>query len=69
MTLTFDDHNFGTIEERTTQTMYVVIIYIIFISYIYLKFFHFSSKHKFWQSVAMVRALEVKPTTSLMANK
>ena len=32
MTLTFDDHNFGTIGERTTQTMYVVICFICLFS-------------------------------------
>ena len=41
----------------------------ISIIYIYFKIYHFSSKHRFWQSVAMATALEVKPTTSQMANK
>ena len=71
MTLTFDDHNFGTIEERTAQTMYVVICFICLfplVTYI-LKFIIFHKKHKYWQSVAMVTALEVKPTSSMMTNK
>ena len=69
MTLTFNDHNYGTIEESTTQTMYVVIFICSFslVTYI-VKFIIFHQSINF-DRVTMAIALYVKSTTSLMANK